>query len=87
MTVHEYIYAGFIAVVLVVFAWRVFRCCHAWELIENAELPPPILAAKESGFPVHLLSYERAERMCKKTLVMAIRCGKCGATRIEKIIG
>ncbi len=57
------------------------RCKHAWELADKTELPAPLEEARKSGVVEHLMPCQ-IERMSKRTLILALRCPKCGTSKI-----
>lgn len=65
--------------------WRLLRCVHAWELVDKTEFPPAIEVFHQYGVLSKISGYlgdRQAERMCRKTLVIVLRCPKCGAAKI-----
>ncbi len=69
------------AIFVVIYALHRFtRCLHPWELVDKTEFPAPIVVWRQVGLSAPLDSM--AERLCKRTVVLAWRCPKCGATKI-----
>jgi rubredoxin len=68
---------GFILGVLVL----IFRCKHSWELVDKSELPAPW----DSLPPGTTYDSSDLKWLLRKTVVLALRCPKCGASKIEKI--
>lgn len=76
--------------VLVTFYWRMIRCLHAWDLVDKTDFDPPIHTyVQTGGHRNHFgyLSESQIEDMSRRTVVLILRCNKCGAARIEKIKG
>lgn len=65
--------------------WRLLRCVHAWELVDKTELPSGIETLGKVGVssPVSYLPWD-LPRLTQKTIIIAMRCPKCGAARIYK---
>ena len=63
----------------------VFRCNHAWEFVDKTEFPPPIEAARQNGANINwdFGSYQ-LQQMSKKTVVIVLRCPKCGRPKIMR---
>lgn len=61
----------------------VVRCKHPWELVDKTELPAPIEAARRAGVEGTFAPWHIIE-MSKKTIILALRCPKCGATKLWK---
>ncbi len=63
------------------------RCSHDWQLVDKSEFPAPIIMYRESGGSrLHsgFLSDAQVERMCKKTILLVVRCSKCGHAKVLK---
>lgn len=67
----------------VILAWF-FRCKHAWELVDKTELPSRIRELTECGMRDKFLWSEDLRKMASRTIVLALRCPKCGEARIYK---
>ena len=77
--------AGAILGTTIVFLWLALRCRHGWELVDKTELPPAIEAfEKNNGYrnTSGWLAPDQAERMSRRTVILALRCPRCGAARI-----
>ena len=71
------------AMAFVYLLYEVFRCKHHWEFVDKTEFAPPIETAKKNGVSTTWdLSSWQVEAMSKKTVVIVIRCDKCGASKI-----
>lgn len=80
---------------VVTFAWslafalwwicRLARCRHAWELIDKTEMPAPILSLQKVALKEVSCFKEDTPRLLSMTVVLALRCSKCGAAKIHKI--
>jgi hypothetical protein len=75
--------------VVLVFVWLLWytRCSHDWQLVDKSEFPPPIIIYKESGGERLCSGYlddEQIERMCQKTIMLVVRCSKCGYAKFHK---
>jgi hypothetical protein len=64
--------------------WRVTRCVHAWELVDKTELPSGFENMANAGVHSGYLSPFDYPNMAKKTVILALRCGKCGAAKIYR---
>lgn len=66
--------------------WRLFRCHHEWQLVDKTEMPPPIQAIQKAGLQ-NDVSYWPSDlkSLCGMTVVLALRCSKCGAAKIRKV--
>ena len=62
------------------------RCAHGWDLVDKTEFPAPILVAKQVN-QEYRLHHAEIQGMCRKKVVIVLRCNKCGAARIEKFEG
>lgn len=63
--------------------YEIFRCKHQWEFVDKTEFPPPIEAAKKNGVSITWdLSSWQVQSMSKKTVVIVIRCPKCGTPKV-----
>lgn len=91
MTPYEWF--GLVATVCLACSGAVFlivwgtRCLHAWELVDKTEFPPTLDDyVKGGGSRLHYgyLSGGAIERMSRRTVVLALRCSKCGAAKIFK---
>lgn len=85
MTLIEMMYAGLAASLFLVFLFVALRCKHAWEFVDKTEFPPAILEYRRSGgVSLHFgyFSDSRVHQMCQKTIVIVLRCPKCGAAKI-----
>lgn len=77
------ILSGLGASAFIFLLYEIFRCKHQWEFVDKTEFPPPIEAAKKNGVDVEWdLWGSQLEAMSKKTVVIVIRCSKCGASKV-----
>lgn len=72
-----------IAIVVITILVKAFQCKHAWEFVDKTEFPPPIEVAVKSGVNLTwgLTTWQR-HAMSKKTVVIVLRCPKCGESQI-----
>lgn len=66
----------------------VLRCAHFWELVDKTEFEPPIKIYMEVGGSRHHLGYldeSTVRDMSKKTVLIVLRCTKCGKSKLEKV--
>jgi len=72
-----------IALVVIVLLTAAFRCKHMWEFVDKTEFPPPIETAVKNGVNLTwgLTTWQR-HAMSKKTVVIVLRCPKCGESQI-----
>ena len=83
MTLMEMMYAGLVASLFLSFLFVALRCKHAWEFVDKTEFPPPIEAAKKNGVDVKWdLGSFQLQQMSKKTVLIVLRCPKCGSPKI-----
>ena len=62
--------------------WRLTRCIHAWELVDKTELPSGFENMAKAEIRLKsVLSIDVAE-LSKRTVILALRCPKCGAAKI-----
>lgn len=67
--------------------WKLVRCQHAWDLVDKTELPPPIVAYTERGgrnLHMYSLTPQQIFEMSQRTIILAMRCNKCGHAKIYK---
>lgn len=67
--------------------WRLFRCDHAWELVDKTEFPSPIEVFKQTGVEYPAVWPSQVIRMTARTIVLVIRCPKCGTAKIRRESG
>ncbi len=70
------------------FMFFILRCRHFWELVDKTEFEPPIKIYAEVGASrLHLgyLDESQMHQMSKRTVVIVLRCTKCGKAMIEKV--
>lgn len=67
---------GFLIMAIV----KLFACTHSWEFVDKTEFPPPIEAATKCGASTVWMS--DIPRMSRKTMVIVIRCPKCGEAKV-----
>lgn len=62
---------------------KLFACTHAWEFVDKTDFPPPMETAKKNGVDISwdLTSYQ-ITHMSKRTVVIVLRCPKCGDAKI-----
>lgn len=65
-------------------AVRLLRCIHAWELVDKTELPSGFENMSAAGVKDAFLSPFDAPGMAKRTIILALRCPKCGAAKLYK---
>ena len=78
----SYIVAAACALPLFLVAYALLRCKHPWELVDKTELPAPMETLVRCGVSTAWLGTFQIERMCRKKLILAMRCPKCGIARI-----
>lgn len=78
--------AGFgvigITLVVITLLVGVFKCKHMWEFVDKTEFPAPIETATKNGISYHALWAEQIVKMSNKTVVIVLRCPKCGVAKI-----
>lgn len=65
--------------------YEIFRCKHQWEFVDKTEFPPAVQEyVKAGGSRLHTwyMSTHQIEKMSKKTVVIVIRCPKCGTPKV-----
>lgn len=67
--------------------FRLFRCPHAWELVDKTEFPSPLEIYKLAGVEYPEIYTSQVIRMTARTVVLVIRCPKCGKAMVKKITG
>jgi hypothetical protein len=75
---------------LILTVWMCFKfilCQHFWELVDKTELPPAMEALTKSGATSCYLWPSQIKEMCERTVVLALRCSKCGKSKIREISG
>jgi hypothetical protein len=77
------ILSGLGGIVFIFLLYEIFRCKHQWEFVDKTEFAPPIEAAKKNGVSTtwDLTSWQ-IQSMSKKTVVIVIRCPKCGTPKV-----
>jgi hypothetical protein len=74
-------------VITVVLFFRFILCQHFWDLVDKTELPPAMDTLSRSGETDSFLGPWQIKQMCEKTLVLVLRCSKCGKSKIRKVSG
>jgi hypothetical protein len=79
------ILSGLGASAFIYLLYEIFRCKHQWEFVDKTEFPAPIETAKKNGVDVRWdLTSWQLHQMSKKTVVIVIRCPKCGTPKVLK---
>ena len=80
----EAIYLGFLGCLFTVLLYVVVRCKHQWEFVDKTEFPAPIETADKNGVDMDDWDFTawRKHEMSKKTVVIVLRCPKCGRAKI-----
>jgi hypothetical protein len=60
--------------------YEIFRCKHQWEFVDKTEFPAPIETARKAQ--VGEVWVSDIPEMSKKTIVIVIRCPKCGTPKV-----
>lgn len=77
------ILSGLCASAFLYLLYDIFRCKHQWEFVDKTEFPAPLETAVRHGVDVRWSLYaSQVEKMSKKTVVIVIRCSKCGTSKI-----
>ena len=63
---------------------KLLRCVHAWELVDKTELPSGFENMAKAGVQSGSMWPSDYIQRAKKTVIIAMRCPKCGAARIYK---
>lgn len=75
---HLYTIAALILAVMLVY--RLFRCPHAWELVDKTEFKSAFeLLSPGAGYWRDQLDW-----LLKRKVVIVMRCNKCGSARIHE---
>jgi hypothetical protein len=78
------VYTGTALIVALLLLWRLSRCAHAWELVDKTELPSACEVWSKTD-PKGITYYPSdLPRLTAKTVILALRCPKCGAAKIWK---
>lgn len=75
---------GIVGVVILSMLLDALRCKHAWELIDKFELPPKLEEMRKAGATFNFYSSQDLKEFCSRTIIFAIRCGKCGRAKIYR---
>ena len=67
---------------LLLITWKLLRCVHAWELVDKTELPSKFEEMKKQGWIPQELSMSLISILSQKTIIIVIRCPKCGTPKI-----
>jgi hypothetical protein len=74
-----------IAIVVMTILVKAFSCKHSWEFVDKTEFQPPVQEyVKAGGSRLHTwyMSTDQIKSMSKKTVVIVLRCPKCGEAKI-----
>ena len=74
------ILSGLCASAFLFLLYDIFRCKHQWEFVDKTEFPAPIETARKAG--VGDVWVSDVPEMSKKTVVIVIRCPKCGTPKV-----
>lgn len=67
-----------------VLIWRLLRCVHQWELVDKTELPSSVETMAKNGVSFSRIWASDIPGLTIKTVILAMRCPKCGAAKIWK---
>ena len=76
---HLYTVAGLILALALVF--RLYRCTHAWELVDKTELPSKIEVLNKNWRPSQM-SMQELLKVATVRATIVMRCSRCGAAKI-----
>lgn len=63
---------------------RIRTCIHPWELVDKTEVPSFFEQLKlQQGSEFKWSGYDMKE-MSRRTIILALRCPKCGAAQIHR---
>lgn len=65
-------------------AWRLFRCVHAWELVDKTEMDSGFENMAKAGVKEGFAWPSDYSKLASRTVIIAMRCPKCGAAKIFK---
>lgn len=81
---HLYTAAALILALALIF--RLFRCAHAWELVDKTEFPSMIDESKRLGYTMNgVQGLEIMQEIYSRRVIVVMRCPKCGAAKILKL--
>lgn len=86
MNLNVYVGLTTAGVFLLLTLWRLMRCVHAWDLVDKTELPSRLEDMAKSGVSVNYLPNYYIDKMTHRTVILALRCPKCGAAKIHREI-
>jgi hypothetical protein len=64
--------------------WSLFRCVHAWELVDKTEMDSGFENMAKAGVKDGSVWASDYVRLAARTVIIAMRCPKCGAARIYR---
>lgn len=73
-----------IAIPILFLFFLAFRCSHAWEYVDKAELCSRLEEANKNGYSINSFSNLEIERMSRRFVIIVLRCSKCGKAKIFK---
>ncbi len=73
---------GSVVFALLMLALALFRCPHAWELVDKTELPAPIEAWAKCGATTIHYTQQTILELLKKKVILVIRCPNCGTAKV-----
>jgi cytochrome c-type biogenesis protein CcmH/NrfF len=84
MNLNVYIGLAAAGTVCLLALWQMIRCVHAWELVDKTELPSRIEDMAKCGLSLSSLYKSQVDEMSRRTVILALRCPKCGAAKIHR---
>lgn len=69
-------------IISVIVCWRLLRCVHAWELVDKTELDSGFENMAKAGLSGCWVCPSDYPKLSKRTVIIVIRCPKCGAAKI-----
>lgn len=76
---------GFFSVLALTVLYMIVRCKHPWELVDKTEFPSAIEQMAKTGMTQAAYYPSDLYRLTRRSVVLALRCPKCGKATIKKI--
>jgi predicted RNA-binding Zn-ribbon protein involved in translation (DUF1610 family) len=79
------LYTGFALILALALLYRLFRCAHAWELVDKTEFCSQLEEVAKHGHHFTECRGTAVDAAAKRVAVIVMRCPKCGAAKIVRI--
>jgi predicted RNA-binding Zn-ribbon protein involved in translation (DUF1610 family) len=79
------LYTAAALVLALALIYRLFRCAHAWELVDKTEFCSQMEELEKHGYNYSVCKGDGITEATKRSATIVMRCPRCGAAKVIRV--